>query len=314
MVGNIYSLHDEPVSIVDASRFDAGYISFVKKCRSHGHQSVRKVAEIVFQELIVDQSAQHLMTQIGQFQERLKDHSLLTHERKKNSNPSQAPVEIRTHGVEPGSNIELSENEIRTHGNSTEFDFVRGSVTDSNSVDSIGDAPRVRKSNSYTVRTIQTSVCKNVQTTRERGQRNPISTSPPSLAWSKLTLSLDEQTTISHHLQPVPPELHQAILDEAAARKSGIRNMTGYVLGLIEKARIGGLKITQTPGTNSSRASPPNHIPTSHPLRPPKPTPSTAPPEKSATTEPVDVSAILRSIHEQLGRVRPDNPPHPGEK
>lgn len=65
MVGNIYSLHDEPISIVDASRFDAGYITFVHKCRSHGHQSVRKVAQIVFQELIADQNAHHLMTQVG---------------------------------------------------------------------------------------------------------------------------------------------------------------------------------------------------------------------------------------------------------
>lgn len=318
MVGNIYSLHDEPISIVDASRLDTSYISFVNKCRSHGHQSVRKVAEIVFQELVDDQSVHHLLTQLGLFEGRLKDHSLLNGERKANLNAANEAVEIRTQAADPSSNFEPSDVEIRTHGKSAEFDFVRPAGTNSNPVDSIGRAPRVRNSNSYTVRTVLTSVCKNVQTTREREDQDPApATTTASLDWSKLTLSTDEQATISHHLQPVSPDLHQVILDEAAARKSGIRNMTGYILGLIEKARIGGLKITQSPGASgsgSSRASPQAHIPTSHPLRPSQ-TASTAPAlDEPRSSEPVDVQAVLRSIYVQLGRTPAESPPQPGEK
>lgn len=291
MVGNIYALHDEPISIVDASQLDTGYIAFVAKCRGHGHQSVRKVAEVVFEELADDQMARYLMTRLGLFSERLQDHELLSPSSPRKhtgrSRKADAEFEIQTEQIAPSSKNRLRANENRTEHCGPEFEDQTVSNANSNSVDSSPPAPRVRSSNSSTVRTLHTSVCKKERTARSN------SIAHQALNWSGLGLKADEQLTIAQCLKPVSGELHQAIIDEAVARKPGIRNLTGYLIGLIEKAKNGEFKITQHPHSRSVQPSSPA-------LRYP-PQPKCELP-RSAPANPVNVAEQLKEINQLLGR------------
>ncbi len=295
MVGNIYALHDEPVSIMDAASIDTDYIAFVGRCRKHGNQAVRKVASIVFDELAEDTTARYLMTRLGLFEERLSDHELSNPKpksRKPRSNknrtqgeePAHAEFENRTGAEEPSSNFETSDDEIRTQVESHEFEnetLAQAAATNSNPVENTGPADRVRISNSYTVRTLQEPVFVKVRT--------------GALDWSSLTLSLDEQQVITRYMSAVPSELHQAIINEAAARRKSVRNMTAYLIRLVDRAKQGQFKIT----TELSGTSIPEGYPPSPPaVSPPEPTPArTAAP----LGKPVDIASEIDAIRTLVG-------------
>lgn len=46
--GNIYALHDEPITLADALHLDPGYIVFLQNMRSHGNPRVSRMAEAVW--------------------------------------------------------------------------------------------------------------------------------------------------------------------------------------------------------------------------------------------------------------------------
>ena len=46
--GNIYALHDEPITLADALHLDPGYIVFLQNVRSHGNPRVSRIAEAVW--------------------------------------------------------------------------------------------------------------------------------------------------------------------------------------------------------------------------------------------------------------------------
>ena len=45
--GNIYALHDEPLSLADTVRLDADYMQFLNRCCTHRRHHVRRLAEAV---------------------------------------------------------------------------------------------------------------------------------------------------------------------------------------------------------------------------------------------------------------------------
>ncbi|MHB0818508.1 STY4528 family pathogenicity island replication protein [Stutzerimonas stutzeri] len=290
MVGNIYALHDEPVSILDAASIDTDYIAFVGRCRSHGNQAVRKVAKIVFAELAEDSTARYLMTRLGLFEERLSDHELskppkrpsAKQNRTQQPKAKKAESEIQTLRETQGSIFELSEDQNRTRSEPPEFEnetLVGVAETKSNPVENTGLADRVRISNPYTVRTLQEHVF-----VKER-------TGP--LDWSGLTLNIDEQQVITRYLSTVPTELHQAIINEAVARRKSVRNMTAYLIRLVDRAKQGQFKITTEPSAGGT------------PLQVPPAPPASVSPAPARTTaplgRPVDIASELDAIRSLVG-------------
>ncbi|OLU25471.1 hypothetical protein BVH03_17600 [Pseudomonas sp. PA15(2017)] len=305
MVGNIYALHDEPVPIVDAASIDTDYIAFVGRCRKHGNQAVRKVASLVFEELAEDTMVRYLMTRLGLFEERLRDHELnkprprssAKQNRTRQTRKLDAGFENRTERNSPSSNIEPGEEQNQTLAESPEFENQPDpalSGTKSNSVENTGPAPRVSNSNSYTVRTIQKPVLVKVRT--------------GPLDWSKLTLNTDEQQGITRYMSGVPVELHQAIIDEAAARIKSVRNMSAYLIGLIDKAKVGELKLT-----TATRPPVIDAPPDTRQVQPPSsPPPSAEGRRVHPLGKPVDISAELQAIRGLVG-AKPTSLPPPKE-
>ncbi|WP_313026666.1 STY4528 family pathogenicity island replication protein [Pseudomonas lopnurensis] len=292
MVGNIYALHDEPVAIVDAASIDTDYVAFVGRCRSHGNQAVRKVAKLVFDELAEDTTARYLMTRLGLFEERLSDHELSKpRHRSPKQNRTQQPkaktpgFENRTGDESPGSKIEPGHEQNRTRAAGPEFEnetLEPPNGTKSNPVENTGLADRVRISNPYTVRTLQEPVFVKVRT--------------GPLDWSRLNLSIDEQQVITRYMSSVPAELHQAIIDEAVARMKTVRNMNAYLIGLIDKAKTGQLKLTASAPTVSP-------APGENGPAPLPPSPSASPPTRSIHPlgKPVDIRSELQAIRGLVG-------------
>ena len=52
--GNVYSLHDEPLPLVDALYLDESYMAFVTQSQDHHHARVRRVAQAVLESLDKD--------------------------------------------------------------------------------------------------------------------------------------------------------------------------------------------------------------------------------------------------------------------
>ncbi|WAJ37232.1 STY4528 family pathogenicity island replication protein [Pseudomonas sp. GOM7] len=302
MVGNIYALHDEPVSIVDAAGIDTDYIAFVGRCRSHGNQAVRKAANIVFDELADDSTARYLMTRLGLFEERLSDHELskprpktktsrANKKRTQGTQPEPTGFENRTGAEQPSSNFKPSGNEIQTQDAAHEFEnetWAHAAATKSNPVDNTGPADRVRFSNPYTVRTLQETVSVKVRT--------------EELDWSSLTLNSDEQQVITRYMSAVPEDLHQAIINEAAARRKSVRNMSGYLIGLIDRAKTGQLKLTvEVPQQ-------PTALPPAQPHALPQATAPT--PKRPPLGKPVDIASEIQAIRSLVG-MKPSQHPQP---
>ena len=45
ILGNIYALHDEPLSVLDAVRFDASYLHLLEQCSRHENKAIRATAQ-----------------------------------------------------------------------------------------------------------------------------------------------------------------------------------------------------------------------------------------------------------------------------
>lgn len=295
MVGNIYALHDDPIPIVDASNLDTGYIAFVGRCRSHGNQAVRKVAQLVFDELAEDKTTRYLMTRLGLFEERLADHELSKAQpRAKKQNRTQAgdsQKQNQTRVRKPSSKIELREEQNETLLDGTEFENETQGPTESKSGGNTGFEPRVRNSNPGTVRTVLTAVDVSVRTGHTQ-----------ELDWSRLNLKPEEKPVIQRYMAGIPAELHQIILDEAAARISQIRNMPAYLVSLVDKAKTGTLKTTTASARPTSQAPAPQPPATpSLPIAAPAPPPE-AGRNSSALGKPVDIARELSAIRALVGR------------
>lgn len=51
IMGNVYALHDEPLSVEEATALDSTYFEYVEHCLSHGNSAVREAARQVIEDL-----------------------------------------------------------------------------------------------------------------------------------------------------------------------------------------------------------------------------------------------------------------------
>ncbi len=78
-----------------------------------------------------------------------------------------------------------------------------------------------------------------------------------------MSLKAEQQSGALAALQPVDPDLHQAVLDEwdARCRASSVRNPAGYLFGIIQKAMRGEFRAwagqRTPPDANGTKPEPP---------------------------------------------------------
>ena len=244
ILGNLYVLHDEPLTPFEAMQLDPDYLQLVSQTLGHSAKAVQIVGLHTLKEIGEDPmlAGRTLPSRLQVLAERLASQGLGAHE--------SYPQEDATHDSEEGASSLLRNRDDPT----------------SESEAGLKPAPDASLRNPKQARTVRSSCIDEVRTTAQAQTRTL-----GDLQWPKrfAELKAEQQTGARVALQQVDASLRQAVLDEWAARCSshGIRNPAGYLFGIIQRAIHGEFNAWAKKDAPSAHA-PPNERP------PPAPPPS----------------------------------------
>ena len=215
ILGNLYVLHDEPLTPFEAMQLDADYLQLVSQALGHSAKAVQVVGLHTLKEIAEDPllSGRTLPSRLQVLAERLASQGIGTQE--------SYPQEDMVHDSEEGAPSLLRNPEHPS------------------SESEAGPKPASDGSlrNPKQDRTVRSSRINEVRTTaRERGQVRAMQ--GVRLPDRFLGLKEEQQAGAMVALQQVDVPLRQAVLDEWADRCRGntIRNPAGYLFGIIQRA------------------------------------------------------------------------------
>ena len=215
ILGNLYVLHDEPLTLFEAMQLDADYLALVSQSLGHSAKAVQVVGLNTLQEIADDPmlSGRTLPSRLQVLAERLADQGITA--------TQSYPQEDAIHDSEEGP-ASLLRNGERPSSDSE-----------------AGPKPASDASlrNPKQDRTVRSSRIDEVRTTaREREQARAMQ--GIRLPERFLDLKEEQQAGAMVALQQVDASLRQAVLDEWAerCRGSAIRNPAGYLFGIIQRA------------------------------------------------------------------------------
>ncbi|WP_437610076.1 STY4528 family pathogenicity island replication protein [Erwinia sp. V71] len=211
--GNLYVLHDEPLTPYEAIQLDADYLGLVSQSLDHASKSIQRVGVHTLREMVDDPllSGRELPSRLQVLSQRLAAQGW--------TETATYPQAVDNHDSEEGES-----NLLRNHGaHSSESEV----------------SEKTRK----------TGLLRNPKTdstVRKEKEIKEVRTVPRGLGMLRLpdrfmSLKAEQQSGALAALQPVDPDLHQAVLDEwdARCRASNVRNPAGYLFGIIQKAMRG---------------------------------------------------------------------------
>ncbi|EIU4787407.1 STY4528 family pathogenicity island replication protein [Pseudomonas aeruginosa] len=246
ILGNLYVLHDEPLTPFEAMQLDADYLALVSQSLGHSAKTVQMVSLNTLKEIAGDPllSGRTLPSRLQVLAERLASQGITATE--------SYPQEDATHDSEEGPTSLLRNPDDPT----------------SESEAGSKPAPDASLRNPKQARTVRSSRINEVRTTAQaQAQARALG----DLQWPKrfAELKAEQQTGARVALQQVDAALRQAVLDEWATRCSshGIRNPAGYLFGIIQRAIHGEFNAWAKKDAPSAHV-PPNERP------PPAPPPS----------------------------------------
>ncbi|MEB0080010.1 STY4528 family pathogenicity island replication protein [Pseudomonas sp. CCI3.2] len=250
MKGNIYLLHDEPISISEAMLLDSSYLQLVGNSQDHANKSIRQVAANTLEEFMQDPHLreQTLPSHLEVLGRRVANQGwakALNDKSNTQTPPSDAPLQSELGPSE--SELSQSESELsKKHP-------VRNRAaprSESEPSGKQGSAPRVRNPNSSSTSTnTNTSVCKS---SVPRASPGAVIKWPASFE----NLAPDQRRKVQVGLGWVSAEVQQSVLDQWDVRvgQGQIRNPFGYLLGMIEKARNGEFNVVGQVGMGRSHS------------------------------------------------------------
>lgn len=217
--GNLYVLHDEPLSPYEAIQLDADYLELVSQALTHASKSIQRVGATTLQELTQDPmlSGQVLPSRLEILSQRLAAQGW--------SGTASYPQTDSDHDSEDGV-----DDRLRNLANLSS-DSEAGQKSPKNG------APRNPKPD-RTVRIKESIEVRTVPRAQEASQQL-------QLPKRFLTLKAEQQNGALAAMQSVDRDLRQALLDEWDARcaSTTVRNPTGYLFGIIQKALRGEFRI-----------------------------------------------------------------------
>ncbi|QLF92058.1 hypothetical protein HW090_02080 [Pseudomonas sp. ABC1] len=211
ILGNLYVLHDEPLTPFEAMQLDPDYLQLISQALSHSAKSVQIVGLHTLKEIGEDPllSGRTLPSRLHILAERLGSQSITETE-----SYSQGDA---THDSEEGPTSLLRNRDDPT----------------SESEASPEPAPDASLRNPKQARTVRSSCINKVLTTAQARALG-------NLHWPKrfTELKAEQQTGVRMALQQVDASLRQAVLDDWAVRCSNqnVRNPAGYLFGIIQRA------------------------------------------------------------------------------
>ncbi|CAJ9222314.1 Uncharacterised protein [Burkholderia pseudomallei] len=219
--GNLYVLHDEPLSPFEAIQLDVDYLDLISRALSHASKAVQTIGYHVLEELATDPllTGCVLPTRLQIITQRLTQQGL--HDDTGDTIDAAAPQSqsYPQHKSEDGDTCRLR---IRDEPSS---DSEHGRKT----------APEAHLRNPNADRTVRIKPSSDTRTPVPRA-RDALRL-PARFA----TLRAEQQNGALAALQQVDPSLRQAVLDEWQARldSHAVRKPAGYLFGIIGKALRG---------------------------------------------------------------------------
>ena len=243
MLGNVYVLHDEPLTPFEAIQVDPDYLGLVSQALTHAAKSVQLVGANTLKEIAEDPmlSGRTLPTRLQVLTQHLAAHGW--------SNGSY-PQESLDHVSKEGQEA-LLRNEERPSSDSE-----AGLKPPSDgSLRNPKQDRTVRNESHSEVRTVP----------RAKALQDP------RLPERFLRLKEEQQAGALVALQQVDESLRQRVLDEWAARcgSSGVRNPAGYLFGIIQKAMRGEFKAWAADSPSAPRPPSTAPPPSAAPAQPP---------------------------------------------
>ena len=268
ILGNLYVLHDEPLTPFEAMQLDPDYLGLVSQALTHAAKAVQIVGMNTLREIAEDPmlNGRTLPTRLQVLAQRMARNEWA------DASYPQAPVD---HESEEGQDGLLRNLE----GPSSESEAGLKSAPDG-SLRNPKEDRTVRMDRINQVRTVPRA--KSLQHLR--------------LPERLLRLKDEQQSGAMVALQQVDESLRQAVLDEwdARCRKSAVRNPAGYLFGIIQKAMRGEFKAWA--GEGGSPSTPP-----APPPRPAAPAPSAPPPPAPNGPGREAARAYLAKLRSTLG-------------
>lgn len=211
ILGNLYVLHDEPLTPFEAMQLDPDYLQLVSQALGHSAKAVQVVGLHTLTEISEDPlvAGRTLPSRLQVLAGRLASQGIGAHE----SYPQEAAAHDSEEGAEsPLRNGERPSSESEAGPKPAPDDSLRNPKNDS---------------------TVRSSRINEVRTTARTQALG-------GLQWPKRfgDLKAEQQNGARMALQQVDASLRQAVLDEWAARcgSQGIRNPAGYLFGIIQRA------------------------------------------------------------------------------
>ena len=246
ILGNLYVLHDEPLTPFEAMQLDPDYLGLVSQALTHAAKAVQIVGMNTLREIAEDPmlNGRTLPTRLQVLAQRMARNKWA------DASYPQAPVD---HESEEGQDGLLR----NLDGPSSESEA------------GLKPAPDGSLRNPKEDRTVRMDRINQVRTVPRAKALQHL-----RLPERLLRLKDEQQSGAMVALQQVDESLRQAVLDEwdARCRNSAVRNPAGYLFGIIQKAIRGEFKAWA--GEGGSPSTPPAPSP---PPRPAAPAPSARP-------------------------------------
>ena len=204
--GNVYSLHDEPLPLVDALYLDEAYMAFVTQSQEHHHARVRRVAQAVLESLDKDiQEGESLGRKESTIERRLQAAQQLSDS---SENHSKSGRYFTFHAATIGK-----------LKNSSEASASAQSVQDQNSKAEAKEHYSSRCSSHYKKTTTTTTTQNTNHAEKTFSESNP---SVPSATERALIypprLSDNQKHLADRYLAMIDPDDRQLVLDELQGR------------------------------------------------------------------------------------------------
>ena len=270
ILGNLYVLHDEPLTPFEAMQLDPDYLGLVSQALTHAAKAVQIVGMNTLREIAEDPmlNGRTLPTRLQVLAQRMARNKWA------DASYPQAPVD---HESEEGQDGLLRNLE----GPSSESEA------------GLKPAPDGSLRNPKEDRTVRMDRINQVRTVPRAKALQHL-----RLPERLLRLKDEQQSGAMVALQQVDESLRQAVLDEwdARCRNSAVRNPAGYLFGIVQKAIRGEFKAWA--GEAGSASTPPAP---SSPPRPAAPAPSAPPPPAPNGPGREAARAYLAKLRSTLG-------------
>ncbi|KVS36289.1 hypothetical protein WK35_02850 [Burkholderia vietnamiensis] len=265
ILGNLYVLHDEPLTPFEAMQLDPDYLGLVSQALAHAAKAVQRVGVNTLREIAEDPllNGRTLPTRLQVLAQRMAGHGWIA---------DSYPQEEADRESEEGP-----ETLLRNAGRPSSESEAGAKPASDGALRNPKEDRTVRKDRINEVRTVPRA--KALQDLR--------------LPDRFLRLKDEQQAGALVALQQVNEAQRQAVLDEWAARcrNSSVRNPAGYLFGIVQKAIRGEFKAWAGEAGAASEAVP----------APPQPSPSPPPPPRRAA-DPELVRTYLEQIRATLRR------------